>query len=77
MVGLYFPALLSTSGIIHIYDRGEKLCPHHVSNQNMYFSLVCVILGAFGIDRSYSYSASLGKYYNKGTRFDLNALVFV
>uniref|UniRef100_A0A3B3USG0 Platelet endothelial aggregation receptor 1 n=1 Tax=Poecilia latipinna TaxID=48699 RepID=A0A3B3USG0_9TELE len=23
--------------------------------------------GAFGIDRSYSYSASLGKYYNKGT----------
>lgn len=31
--------------------------------------LICLLLltGAFGIDRSYSYSASLGKYYNKGS----------
>jgi len=25
-----------------------------------------VFSGAFGIDRSYSYSATLGKHYNKG-----------
>lgn len=31
--------------------------------------LLCFLsfTGAFGIDRSYSYSASLGKYYNKGS----------
>uniref|UniRef100_A0A096LPS9 Platelet endothelial aggregation receptor 1 n=1 Tax=Poecilia formosa TaxID=48698 RepID=A0A096LPS9_POEFO len=32
-----------------------------------------VIRGAFGIDRSYSYSASLGKYYNKAELKDLVA----
>ncbi len=32
------------------------------------WGILIVFAGAFGIDRSYSYSATLGKHYNKGKR---------
>ena len=60
---------------IHLAQRSDlyiywPIC-HPLCYKNMMWF---VLLGAFGIDRSYSYSASLGKYYNKGITWHLNAL---
>lgn len=50
-------------------DFAGFICLWLVSHKRKWRCQICLLLftGAFGIDRSYSYSASLGKYYSKGS----------